>query len=105
MTFGFPLSFAILAVPLAFDKCGPWPSAVDHHIFTLENFSAPQCNWKTTYDWRDHFFCLALSMSDAKAKALNVQVLQRHDSSIKEILDTTSYVVLYQHFEEWVRAF
>jgi hypothetical protein len=43
--------------------------------------------------------------SDANARLnsarLNLNVLRRHDSSISEIVDSTSYVALYQHTTEW----
>jgi hypothetical protein len=32
---------------------------------------------------------------------LNLSVLRRHDPSIVEIVDSTSYVALYQHTTEW----
>lgn len=34
---------------------------------------------------------------EAKRLQLNLKVLQRHDPSIVEILDSTSYVVLYKY--------
>lgn len=37
------------------------------------------------------------SSSEAKRLALNLNVLKRHDSNIVEIVDSTSYVVLYRY--------
>ena len=53
------------------------------------------------------------SSSEAKRLALNLNVLKRHDSNIVEIVDSTSYVVLYRYGSkdgtddvtpQWVRS-
>lgn len=39
----------------------------------------------------------ATSSLEAKKLQLNLKVLQRHDASITEILDSTSHVVIYRY--------
>ena len=39
----------------------------------------------------------AASSMEAKRLAMNLRTLQRHDSSITEIVDNASYVVLYRY--------
>ena len=43
---------------------------------------------------------------DASARlAFNMKVLRRHDASIDDILESASFVVLYEHTDDgWVRA-
>ena len=41
-------------------------------------------------------------MSSSSKASLNAKVLRRHDATITNVIDSTSYVVLYQHADVWV---